>query len=120
MFCRCNLLTAVLGLALAAVTYAESVSDVSYRYSASAGRSVDSIVKELGAIPRPEHPRPDRYRDDWHNLNGVWEFVFDSENKGLAENWQKKSKLGEQKIVVPFAPESVLSGVYDENFHSFC
>ena len=58
----------------------------------TASRSIDSIIKELGPVPRPEHPRPDRYRSRWHNLNGVWEFVFDSEDKGLGQNWQKKQK----------------------------
>jgi hypothetical protein len=85
-----------------------------------ASRTVDSIVKELGAVPRPEHPRPDQYRSDWHNLNGVWEFAFDRENLGQREKWQDKAKLGGQQIVVPFPPESVLSGVHDEGIHPHC
>ena len=30
-----------------------------------------------GQIPLPEHPRPD-LKDQWINLNGTWEFKFDS------------------------------------------
>ena len=83
-------------------------------------RSLDSIIKELGTVPRPEHPRPDQYRSDWHNLNGVWEFAFDPEGKGQPKRWQDKPDLNQRKIVVPFAPESVLSGVHDEGFHPHC
>jgi hypothetical protein len=82
-------------------------------------RSVNSIIKELGAVPRPEHPRPDQFRGDWLNLNGVWEFAFDREAQGQKQKWQDKPAL-EQKIVVPFAPESVLSGINDEGFHRLC
>ncbi len=88
--------------------------------TAPASRSVDSIIKELGAVPRPEHPRPDKYRSDWQNLNGVWEFAFDREGVGQHEKWQLKEKLGGQQIVVPFPPESVLSGVHDEGIHPRC
>ena len=31
-----------------------------------------------GQIPLPEHPRPDFKRQQWINLNGTWEFKFDS------------------------------------------
>jgi len=83
-------------------------------------RSIKSILKELGSVPRPEHPRPDRYRSEWHSLNGVWEFNFDAKDTGKAESWQNQQTLGDQRIVVPFAPESVLSGVHDEGFHNLC
>ena len=33
-----------------------------------------------GQIPLPEHPRPDFKRPQWINLNGTWEFKFDSNN----------------------------------------
>jgi beta-galactosidase/beta-glucuronidase len=74
----------------------------------------------LGDVPRPEHPRPDRYRDAWHNLNGLWEFRFDPEDEGLEDGWPASGTLGGQSIVVPFAPESELSGVRDEGLHSLC
>jgi beta-galactosidase/beta-glucuronidase len=83
---------------------------------APAKRSVESVIVQLGVVPRPEHPRPDRRRDEWHNLNGVWEFAFDPDDVGLAQNWIAKTAL-ERQIVVPFAPESELSGINDENFH---
>ena len=83
-------------------------------------RTLDSIVSELGPVPRPEHPRPDKYRGDWQNLNGVWEFAFDRGDLGRLERWQEKRELNERKIVVPFAPESVLSGIHDDGIHPLC
>jgi len=74
-------------------------------------RSIESITKDLGDTPRPEHPRPDRVRQNWLNLNGVWEFAFDKEDA---------EKPLTCKIVVPFCPESVLSGYYDEDLHYNC
>jgi beta-galactosidase/beta-glucuronidase len=77
-------------------------------------RSIESIIDEYGEVPRPEHPRPDRVRAYWLNLNGVWDFAFDPSDSGSPE------KQLDGKIVVPFCPESVLSGVYDEELHTIC
>ncbi len=65
-------------------------------------------------VPLPEHPRPDFQRSLWSNLNGVWQFQFDKDNKGLSEGWQKQSLAHAQEIVVPFPWGSKLSGVKDE------
>jgi len=67
--------------------------------------------------PRPEHPRPDRFRETWLNLNGRWEFESDRANSGLARGLATARKLAGE-IVVPFAPESQLSGVGDTDFHN--
>lgn len=61
-------------------------------------------------IPRPEYPRPQFERSAWINLNGNWTFTFDFGKTG------KDRKLNESKgfdrtIIVPFCPESELSGV---------
>ncbi|MBN2476815.1 MAG: hypothetical protein JXB62_19565 [Pirellulales bacterium] len=65
-----------------------------------------------GEIPRPEHPRPDFRREAWLNLNGVWQFRFDPEDRGLEEQWQTASRF-EDRIAVPFGWQSRLSGVGD-------
>ena len=62
--------------------------------------------------PLPEHPRPDFLREQWINLNGVWDFGFDSLDTGLQEGWFKLSSLPE-KITVPFSWGSPLSGLED-------
>ena len=62
-------------------------------------------------IPLPEHPRPDFERVNWINLNGTWEFEFDSLNTGLEKNWQNGNNTFSKKINVPFSWASNLSGV---------
>ena len=65
-------------------------------------------------IPLPEHPRPDFERTRWQNLNGAWEFEFDSLNRGQSAQWQTGKLPFSKKINVPFPWGSPLSGVKDE------
>ncbi len=65
-------------------------------------------------IPLPEHPRPDFQRQRWLNLNGPWEFRFDSDNSGLEQEWFKGSVDFPETIMVPFPWGSKLSGVEDK------
>ncbi|WP_372649096.1 glycoside hydrolase family 2 protein, partial [Draconibacterium sp.] len=51
-----------------------------------------------------EYPRPQMERQQWQNLNGLWEYVITSNKAVKPEQW-------EQKILVPFALETPLSGV---------
>ena len=64
--------------------------------------------------PRPEHPRPQFVRDRWLSLNGVWEFERDPGDSGLERGLVERPLVDE--IVVPFAPESELSGIGDTDF----
>ena len=61
-------------------------------------------------IPRPEYPRPQLVREDWINLNGTWEFEIDQSNSGKERKLYLVDHLS-QKILVPFCPESKLSGI---------
>ncbi len=61
-------------------------------------------------IPRPEHPNPQWERSSWRNLNGIWEFEFDFGVSALERKLWTKEKL-DQEILVPFCPESKLSGI---------
>lgn len=65
-------------------------------------------------IPLPEHPRPDFERSQWQNLNGTWQFEFDSLDQGLSKNWSNGSTAFTHKINVPFPWGSALSGVQDK------
>jgi beta-galactosidase/beta-glucuronidase len=61
-------------------------------------------------IPRPEYPRPELYREPWMTLNGYWEFAFDFSDSG-EEAGRPQGKGFDRIILVPFAPESELSGI---------
>ena len=68
-------------------------------------------------IPRPEHPRPDLRRDEewWLNLNGAWQFEVDRAMSGEERGYSGGRRLAGE-VVVPFCPESSLSGVGDRDF----
>ncbi|NLI00727.1 MAG: beta-galactosidase [Chthonomonadales bacterium] len=72
--------------------------------------AVALAASACAAIPRPEHPRPDFERQSWLNLNGEWEFEVDEAGDGEARGLTSGKRLA-QRILVPFCPESKLSGI---------
>ena len=64
----------------------------------------------MNTMPRPEHPLPQWERSTWKNLNGEWDFSFDFGKSGVDRCFYEK-KDWEKKIIVPFCPESDLSGI---------
>ncbi len=66
-------------------------------------------------IPRPEHPNPQFERESWTNLNGEWEFEIDCGKSGIDRKFYERDCLN-GKIIVPFCPESELSGVGNKDF----
>ncbi|HEY6738188.1 MAG TPA: sugar-binding domain-containing protein [Actinopolymorphaceae bacterium] len=66
------------------------------------------------AIPRSEYPRPHFVRDDWLCLNGTWQFEIDHGDSGLSRGLREKELSG--RILVPFCPESELSGIGEVDF----
>ena len=60
---------------------------------------------EIGKIPHSEHPCPQAMRKDWLCLNGEW-------------NFYKEKITGERayegKILVPFSPETLNSGIAED------
>ena len=61
------------------------------------GEEVKNECEALDYVPLPEYPRPQMRREDYTVLNGWWEYRIASFSWG--------------KILVPFSPESALSGV---------
>lgn len=52
-----------------------------------------------------EYPRPQMTRENWQNLNGLWNYAITSENQDdIPQKW-------DGQILVPFSIESKLSGV---------
>ncbi len=77
-----------------------------------------SFITAYGAssdTPRPEYPRPQFERAEWINLNGTWSYTFDFSKSGAEKNFQNSDGFND-KITVPFCPESKLSGVKYTDF----
>src|SRR5215211_7532000 len=63
------------------------------------------------------YPRPQLVRPNWCELGGPWGFAYDDEDVGVAERWWDSDLPFDRRIVVPFPPESVASGIADTGFH---
>lgn len=63
------------------------------------------------------HPRPRVQRDRWVDLNGQWQFAYDDSDRGLRERWQDDASRFTRSIIVPFPPESKMSGIGDTSYH---
>ena len=74
-----------------------------------------SARQEASVLPRPEYPRPQFCRKDWINLNGIWRFTFDFGKSGMDRGLQNSPGF-DGDILVPFCPESELSGVNHKDF----
>lgn len=66
---------------------------------------------------RTQYPRPQMVRKEWLNLNGEWQFQFDDQNVGIKEKWEKDAIILNETIQVPFAFQTVLSGINDPSYH---
>ena len=66
-----------------------------------------TLYTEAGAnlkgIPWAHYPRPQMRRNSYVNLNGRWEFAVS----------QGAAPVYDRKILVPFCPESPLSGIHE-------
>ena len=66
--------------------------------------------------PRAEYPRPNLVRNEWLCLNGEWDFQIDNSVSGEFLKYYDKTVAFDNKIILPFCPESVLSGIGNVDF----
>jgi beta-galactosidase/beta-glucuronidase len=75
---------------------------------------MDTTPSARQDVPRPEHPRPQFQRADWINLNGQWQFEIDAGDSGVERDLLTRELT--DRIIVPFCPESELSGLGHTDF----
>lgn len=63
-------------------------------------------------VPFPDYPRPQLQRKDWLNLNGSWDYIGGKNASSAQAPKQAIEFSGKaEKILVPYCPESFLSGI---------
>jgi beta-galactosidase/beta-glucuronidase len=70
----------------------------------------------MSDLPRSEYPRPQFVRENWMCLNGEWQFEIDQGDSGLDRGLLDRDLT--DKILVPFCPESKLSGIENHDFYN--
>ena len=70
--------------------------------------TIDGSIKDKHGYPRPLMERP-----EWTNLNGTWDFAIDADAQ-----WTSPTEVPwDRRIVVPFSPETKLSGIHETGFY---
>ncbi len=67
-------------------------------------------------VRNKNYPRPQFVRNNWLNLNGKWNFVFDDDNIGEKKEFFKYFPKS-MEIIVPFTYETEMSGINDQTVH---
>jgi beta-galactosidase/beta-glucuronidase len=77
-----------------------------------------SAVPDLPVASQQDgsYPRPQLMRAAWCDLDGLWEFRHDDDDRGRREGWAS-GFAGGHRILVPFPPESPASGIDEPGFH---
>lgn len=72
------------------------------------------VPKGPKSVPYADaYPRPQVQREHWTCLNGRWDFAIDPQADWT---WPEHVKW-KQSILVPFSPETPLSGIHDTGFY---
>jgi glycosyl hydrolase family 2 len=82
-----------------------NAADVVAKWEPVEGKIMTRWAKEVNPdAPWPEYPRPMMVREQWQNLNGLWDYAIRPKD-------DKQPKQYDGKILVPYPIESALSGV---------
>ncbi|MFT3787775.1 MAG: glycoside hydrolase family 2 TIM barrel-domain containing protein [Tepidisphaeraceae bacterium] len=88
---------------LAALLMAANLSHAEWK-PAPVALMTEWAAKVEPAQPLPEYPRPQLVREQWTNLNGLWDYAITARDAARPTDFQGQ-------ILVPFCVESSLSGV---------
>lgn len=88
---------------LSCICYADSHSQSSWKMQPVALQTRWAKLVDPARV-LPEYPRPQMVRDQWVNLNGLWQYA-------ITDKDAKQPSSYEGEILVPFPVESALSGV---------
>lgn len=91
------------GLVICSVIGASCATGAAWK-PAGDGMQTPWTLKVDPACPLPEYPRPQMVRQQWQNLNGLWDYA-------VTPKEVQQTAVKDGKILVPFAIESALSGV---------
>ena len=98
----------LLGLALAlsmAASCANAPANENVQWKPAGDRIMSQWADDVDpSNVLPEYPRPQMMRENWLNLNGMWDYAISAKDAS-------KPGVYDGQILVPFAVESALSGV---------
>lgn len=63
------------------------------------------------------HPNPQKYRDSYISLNGKWDFYFDKNDEGMANEFYKSFPKEKLEIIVPYPYQAKASGINLPDLH---
>src|SRR6185503_10147396 len=75
--------------ALAIVTLLTVASDSFAQWKIAPGPLVTRWAKDVDpARPLPEYPRPQMVRENWTNLNGLWDYTISDKDASAPTAWE--------------------------------
>jgi hypothetical protein len=99
-------IAATLTCAVAAVMFVGAHASPAPAWKPVDGKLLTRFARDVSpARVLPDYPRPQLVRSEWLNLNGLWQFAIRPKDAG------GPGAAFDGDILVPFAPESSLSGV---------
>jgi len=99
-------LAAAAALMLVTATVSSRQAPSADGWKPAEGRLLSRFAKDVSPDRvHPDYPRPQLVRSEWLNLNGLWQYAIRPKDGGAPGD------AFDGRILVPFAPESSLSGV---------